>query len=497
MSTDTRLVRIESMLVSRQRQIASVLPPTLTFERFARMMVNATHQTPQLLECDQRSLEIAALNCAALGLEPNSLLHQAVIIPRKSKGVMKAQLQVETPGLIQLARNTGEVIDIKGNAVREKDTFEYQYGRNADLSHKEARGARGDAIFFYAYAILKDGGFPFVVMTKKEVEDHRDRYSDAYRWAESGDPAKGGGKKDSPWHTEFEKMGIKTAIRQLWKQLPRSVAPVEAMERAYSSGQQPILVKGAAGQVEIEVEPEEGGADDAIDAEITEATTGQPAQTDPQPDKPRRGRPPKDRSQQAQAPPKTPPEAVAAMGRPIAVPAPPEVAGPQALPVEAPAKAAASASQAASGPMRGVTVPPGFKGWPGPTQAAFLADLEEKRGYKIDPGSVIEEAIPSKLGPPKEYGLPAKQQEEAPAEAPTQPDRPLSPAEIEQLQGAARTAGVPWKWINQAVIHYMAPFSAPERMDGFDRIDDVPVSLYDDLMAFCQGERGRPQQGKW
>lgn len=479
MSTDTRLVRIDHALEGKRRQFLSVLPPQLPFDKFARYLTNAYHEVKDLNKCPIDTILRAGLNCAALGLEPNSPLHQAAIVPfwNNQKKTYEAQLLVEYRGLIRLVWNAREILDMQDCEVCEKDRYKAVRGRGATLEHEKAEGDRGEIVRFYACANLRGGGFVFEDMTLAEVQEHRKKYS-----------KKLGGVSDEAFGDDVIWYGKKTVLRKLLSRyVPQAVAPVEAMEAAYSEGRSPVLIRQPAGQVEVEVEPEEGAEDDAIDAEIAEATAGQPTQTEPQPDKPRRGRPPKDRSQQAQAPPVEPPKPSPPPSAPPAAPA-----KAQETPVPSP-----QATQAASEPMRGVTVPPGFKGWPGPTQAAFLADLEGKRGYKIDLGSVIEEAIPSKLGPPKEYGLPAKQQEEPPSGDPGKPDRPLSPAEIEELQGAARTAGVPWKWINQAVIHYMAPFSAPERMDGFDKIDDVPVSLYDDLMAFCQGERGRPQQGKW
>lgn len=485
MSTDTRLVRIETALEAKRQQFLSVLPPQLPYHKFARYLTNAYHEVGNLNKCPLDTILRAGLNCAALGLEPNSPLHQAAIVPfwNDKKKTYEAQLLVEYRGLLRLTWNAREILDVQDSEVRKNDRYKAIRGRGATLEHEKAEGDRGEIIRFYACANLRGGGFVFEDMTLAEVQEHRKKFS-----------KKLGGVSDEAFGDDVIWYGKKTVLRKLLSRyVPQAVAPVEAMEAAYSEGRSPILIREPTGQVVTELEPEEDGQDDAIEAEITGATAGQPTQTEPQPEKPRRGRPPKDRSQEAQA------AAPAPQGQGNAPPPsePPKTTEKAPEPPATPA----SGPRAASEPMRGVTVPPGFKGWPGPTRAAFLADLEEKRGYKIDPGSVIEEAIPSRLaglqGMDQRYGLPAKQQEAAAAESTVQPDRPLSPPEIEELQGAARTAGVPWKWIKEAVIHYMAPFSTPERTDGFDAVEDVPVSFYDDLMAFCQGERGRPQQGKW
>ncbi len=108
-------------LVARQYDtFAAVMPDGLNRDRFANLVTSLVRRTPDLIECvatpqGRTSLVLAALQCAALGIEPNTPLREASIVPRKVKGVQEAQLMVEYRGLIKLARRSG---DTAGDRMR-------------------------------------------------------------------------------------------------------------------------------------------------------------------------------------------------------------------------------------------------------------------------------------------------------------------------------------------------------------------------------------------
>ena len=90
-------------------EIAKALPSVMTPDRFTRMMLSAVSATPKLAECTPKSFLGAMMNAAQLGLEPNTPLGQAYILPYSNKGVMEAQFQIGYKGLIDLAYRSGEV----------------------------------------------------------------------------------------------------------------------------------------------------------------------------------------------------------------------------------------------------------------------------------------------------------------------------------------------------------------------------------------------------
>jgi len=112
----------------------------------------------------------------------------------------KATLLPGYRGLLNLVMRSGEVREVIRQIVRDGDTFEVD--PFSGITHKFGK-QRGEWSHAYACARYKDGSLSQpVVMTREEIESHRDKYS------------KGAKSKDSPWKTEPEKMALKTVIRQ-------------------------------------------------------------------------------------------------------------------------------------------------------------------------------------------------------------------------------------------------------------------------------------------
>ena len=85
---------IAELIKAMEPEIKKALPKVITVERFTRMALSALNTTPKLKECTQISFLSALLNAAQLGLEPNTPLGQAYLIPYKNKGVMECQFQI-------------------------------------------------------------------------------------------------------------------------------------------------------------------------------------------------------------------------------------------------------------------------------------------------------------------------------------------------------------------------------------------------------------------
>lgn len=198
--------------------IKSVVPNHMTPERMARIALTTISRTPALAECTPASIIGAVMNCAILGLEPNLIGH-AYLVPfynNKTKS-REAQFVIGYKGYIDLVRRTGDVSSIYAHEVCQKDEFEYWYGLKKDLKHKPSEGNRGDVTHYYACYHLKDGAYDFVVMTRAEVEAHRDKYSKA--------------KQFGPWVDNFDEMAKKTCIRKLIKFMPISIEVAEQLAK--------------------------------------------------------------------------------------------------------------------------------------------------------------------------------------------------------------------------------------------------------------------------
>ena len=62
-------------------EIAKALPSVMTPERFTRIALSAVSNNAKLASCTPQSFLAAMMNAAQLGLEPNTPLGQAYLIP--------------------------------------------------------------------------------------------------------------------------------------------------------------------------------------------------------------------------------------------------------------------------------------------------------------------------------------------------------------------------------------------------------------------------------
>lgn len=199
---------MQSYIKSMEGEIKKALPSVITPERFTRMVLSALSVNPKLAACTPKSFLGAMMSAAQLGLEPNTPLGQAYLIPYKNKGVDEVQFQIGYKGLIDLAYRSGEVEVVQSQVVHENDEFECQYGLEPKLTHKPADKDRGEPIKVYAVFKTKSGGYGFEVMSMDDVRKHAEQYSQAYR------------SSFSPWKTNFLEMAKKTVLKRALKYAP-------------------------------------------------------------------------------------------------------------------------------------------------------------------------------------------------------------------------------------------------------------------------------------
>ena len=209
---------IVDMIKVLEPEIKKALPSVMTPERFMRMALSAINNTPKLAECTQISFLAALMNAAQLGLEPNTPLGQAYLIPYNNKGTMECQFQIGYKGIIELVYRNELVQTISAQVVYEHDQFEYELGLNAKLYHKPALRDRGEAVLFYALFKLANGGYGFEVMSKEDIDLFAMKHSKAFT------------SEYSPWKSEYEEMAKKTVIKRVLK-----YAPIKAeLRRAFT-----------------------------------------------------------------------------------------------------------------------------------------------------------------------------------------------------------------------------------------------------------------------
>ncbi|MFZ4539973.1 recombinase RecT [Propionivibrio sp.] len=210
--------QIAYLLKQKAGEISKMLPKHLNAERLLKVAQIAATTTPALAKCDVASLVGAIGQCAQMGLEPNTVLGHAYLVPFNTKRkdgngnerwVNSVQVIIGYKGLIDLARRSGQIVSIAAHEVCVNDKFELVYGLDEKLNHTPALGERGDLIGFYSVAKLKDGGHCFEFMSLYQVKEimKATQSKGAY----------------GPWKEHFTEMGRKTVIRRLAKYLPLSI----------------------------------------------------------------------------------------------------------------------------------------------------------------------------------------------------------------------------------------------------------------------------------
>ena len=186
--------------------IEKLLPFKGGVQKFVEMANLAILRDMSLLTCNRKSLLLAILWCAQQNLEPG-VEDGAWLIP--FKGIV-----VPVPaykGLIKRAAETESVHDVQPFPVFANDTFEYGLGLNPYIDHKPPKlgAARGELIGVYVIITMPDMSKRFWVMDRADVEAIRNS-SAAYK-------AK---PNEGPWHDWFDKMAMKTVIKQGLKYIP-------------------------------------------------------------------------------------------------------------------------------------------------------------------------------------------------------------------------------------------------------------------------------------
>lgn len=206
-------VALKALIKKNLDMFKMALPKTITPERMMRIAMTAISMNGRLASCTQTSFFGSLLTAAQLGLEVNTPLGQAYLIPYDTKNGLLCQFQLGYQGMLELAYRTGKFKRIKACVVYRGDEFRYSYGLNAVLEHKPS--ASDDPIYVYALYELINGGVDFEVWTWQRVMEHGRRYSKSFN--------------NGPWKINPEEMAKKTVLKALLKYAPKAVELSEAV----------------------------------------------------------------------------------------------------------------------------------------------------------------------------------------------------------------------------------------------------------------------------
>ncbi|USK77857.1 recombinase RecT [Peribacillus frigoritolerans] len=200
------------LLKKMEPEIQRALPATMRSERMIRLALTAFRANPNLKKADPATFIAAVMQSSQLGLEPNTAMQEAFIIPRKNNGRMEATFQIGYRGILKLAHNTRQYQSVYAEQVYTEDRFEYELGLHKKLIHVPAHLPKGEPKYYYAVYHLVNGGYDFVVWSQAKVNIHANRFSAALK-----------NKKSTPWTTNFDSMAKKTVLLDLLKYAPKSI----------------------------------------------------------------------------------------------------------------------------------------------------------------------------------------------------------------------------------------------------------------------------------
>ncbi len=177
-------------------RIKQATPKHLSPDRMLAVFVQSVQKTPKLAKCNMMSLLGAFLSVASVGLEPNTALQHAYLIPFDKRGknpdtgkweVIRTDVQVifGYQGLLELAYRSGLLRSVHADVVWDTDEFDFWYGSGANLRHKPLGGTRKTGVlptWAYMHANLKGDSEMFEVMPISDVLAVRDS-TQAYQQA--------------------------------------------------------------------------------------------------------------------------------------------------------------------------------------------------------------------------------------------------------------------------------------------------------------------------
>lgn len=155
----------------------------------------------KLQQCSPASIIGAVITASRLGVSLDPNIKHSYLIPYGKE----CKLEVSYMGLIDVIyRSTGSLLE--AHMVYKNDAFEYEQGSNPHVKHNpHVFGDKGDLIGVYAICRFKDGRIAIEFLDTVEI-----------------DKCKKVSKGGNVWTIWFDEMAKKSAIRRLYKRLPKN-----------------------------------------------------------------------------------------------------------------------------------------------------------------------------------------------------------------------------------------------------------------------------------
>lgn len=296
--SDTPIDKLKTNLSSRADEFKVALPAHISFDKFQRTIATAAMSNPQLLECDRRSLLLAAMKLAQDGLLPDG--REAALVPFKRsfkdgnewKSVWDVQPMPMAWGLRKKILQSGMVVNLETGLVYRTEVdnnhFIYEIGMDPPIRHRpdlsltDEQMHDNEIVAAYSIARIKsDHGEPYwsvEIMRRAEINKVRETSQTGATTDRNGKPRTPKG----PWVDWFGEMARKTVLRRHSKVLPMSGDVLAALDREdehlAAQGTARLLATEETGPVRLpsndELDDQNG---ETVDQETGEITDRDPA----------------------------------------------------------------------------------------------------------------------------------------------------------------------------------------------------------------------------
>lgn len=215
---------IRELLAARKDDMRGLIPGRLlTPEKLLRTAYLAVLGNKDLQSCSAESLIRCVIKAAELGFEIGGALNYLYMVPFKGEAVPIVSYQ----GLIYLMLLHPKVLDVRAKVVRSWDTYTYQEGTEPALTHIPQEPPDN--------ADLNDAKTVkavYAIVTLASKHGHTFQHAE---WMWKGDVdtiRKRAPSQNSPaWRDYYPRMALKSVIRRLSTQVPKSTRLMDALRQ--------------------------------------------------------------------------------------------------------------------------------------------------------------------------------------------------------------------------------------------------------------------------
>lgn len=221
-SQSTALVTVIGAIRSEdmQKQVSTLLPPSVNRDRFTEVTIAAVQNSPEVLEADRDSLYRACLAAARRGLLPDKREGALVVYNtnigtrEKPQWIRLVQFMPMVEGILREMTKAG--IKAYATCVYALDAISlWNDDDGQHVRHEPVMfGDRGELVGVFAAARTQDGR-PYV-----EAMSVADVHKIAARSRQCSTDKAGNVQMGGTWKSDFERMAQKSALHRLRKRLP-------------------------------------------------------------------------------------------------------------------------------------------------------------------------------------------------------------------------------------------------------------------------------------